>query len=67
METIVTLLSGLVIICLLGAMLYATKVIKARRKGNDEEKQKNLKMARVFFFGYLVVNMIRLWAESNLI
>jgi membrane-anchored protein YejM (alkaline phosphatase superfamily) len=67
METIVTLLSGLVIICLLGAMLYATKAIKARRKGNDEEKQKNLKMAGVFFFGYLAVNMIRLWAESNLI
>lgn len=67
METIVTLLSGLVIICLLGAMLYATKAIKARRKGNHEEKQKNLTMAGIFFVCYLAVNFIRLMVEGKFV
>ena len=67
METIVTLLSGLVIICLLGAMLYATKAIKARRKGHDEEKRKNLTMAGIFFVCYLAVNLLRLMVEGKLV
>ena len=66
METIVTLLSGLVIICLLGAMLYATKAIKARRNGNQEEKRKNLTMAGIFFVCYLAANLIRLMVEGKL-
>ena len=66
METIVTLLSGLVIICLLGVLLYATKAIKARRNGNQEEKQKNLTMAGIFFVCYLAVNVIRLAVEGKL-
>ena len=67
METVITLLSGLVIISLLGAMLYATKAIKARRKGNHEEKQKNLTMAGIFFVCYLVINLVRLMAEGKLV
>ena len=67
METIVTLLSGLVIICLLGVLLYATKAIKARRKGNDEEKRKNLTMAGIFFVCYLAANLIRLMVEGKLV
>lgn len=66
METIVTLLSGLVIICLLGALLYATKAIKARRNGNDEEKRKHLTVAGMFFMGYLAANLIRMMAEGKL-
>lgn len=67
METIVTLISGLVITCLLGVMLYATKAIKARRKGNDEEKRKNLTMAGIFFVCYLAANLIRLMVEGKLV
>ena len=67
METIVTLISGLVIICLLGVLLYATKAIKARRKGNDEEKRKNLTMAGIFFVCYLAANLIRLMVEGKLV
>ena len=66
METIVTLLGGLVIICLLGAMLFATKAIKAQRTGKLEDKKKNLTMAGIFFLCYLAANAIRMMAESNL-
>ena len=65
METIVTIISGLVIICLLGTMLYATKAIKAQRAKNMEERQRNLTRAGIFFVGYLLLNVIRLLAVNN--
>ena len=67
MEMLATVISGLVIVCLLGAMLYATKAIKAQRSNKPEERRKNLTMAGVLFAGYLFMNMVRLFVENQLI
>ena len=65
METIITIISGLVIICLLGTMLHATRAMKAQRAKNMEERQRNLTRAGIFFAAYLLLNVIRLIAANN--
>lgn len=66
MSIVLDVLSVLVIICMIGAMLYATKALKAGKNLKHEEKKQNLIMAGVFFAGYGLLNMIRLLVEANL-
>lgn len=66
MSIILDVLSVLVIICMIGAMLYATKALRARKAKQDGEKKQNLIMAGVFFAGYGLLNVIRLLVEANL-
>ncbi len=60
------IVSVLVIICMLGAMLYVTKAIKAGRKQMVTEKKTFLKVAGYFGAGYLALNVLRMFLESKL-
>ena len=64
METIAMLFGGLEVICLMGAILYGTKVIKARQSDRQDERRKNSTKAGSFFASYLILNVIRLIAEK---
>ena len=66
MSVIVDVLSVLVVICMLGAMLFATKALRARKAQSEEEKKQNLVMAGYFFAGYALMNVLRLLAEGYL-
>ncbi len=66
MSILIDILSVLVIICMIGAMVFATKALRARKNQKDEEKKQNLKMAGIFFAGYGLLNVIRLMVEANL-
>ena len=65
MDTIVAIISVLVIICLMGTMLYVTRAIKAQRSNKQEEKRKNMTKAAIFVAFYLVLNVIRLIAINK--
>ena len=64
MGIVVDILSVLVIICMIGAMVFATKALRARKGQKDDEKKQNLKMAGIFFLGYALLNVLRLLAEN---
>ena len=64
MDILVYLLDGLVIVALISTMLFVTKAIKA--KDEAPLKKKNLSMAGIAFFAYLVLNALRLYAEGQL-
>ena len=64
MDTVLKLISAVVIICLLGTMLYATKALKAGKSNNAEEKKKNLTLAGCCLAAYFVFNVIR-WIVEN--
>ena len=64
MEMLITVISGLVIVCLLGAMLYATKAIKSQRANQPRERQKHLTMTGILFAAYLILNMVRMYLEK---
>ena len=66
MSIFIDVLSVLVIICMIGAMLYATKALKARKADKADEKKQNLKMAGIFFVGYGLLNVLRLLLEGSL-
>ena len=66
MSIVVDILSVLVIICMLGAMLSATKALKARKNQKDEEKKQNLIKAGIFFAAYGLLNVLRLLLERQL-
>ena len=69
MGIVIDILSALIIICMIGAMLYVTKALKIRKENkaskDDAAKKQNLRMAGVFFFAYLLLNVLRLYLESN--
>ena len=64
MEMILTVVSGLVIICLLGAMLYATKVIK--EKDDKKARGSHLKIMGLLLMAYAALNVLRMFLESKL-
>ena len=64
MKTVFDIVSVLVILCLLGAMLYVTKAIKAGRKQQTDEKKAFLRNAGFFGAGYLALNILRMFLES---
>ena len=66
MKIVFDIISVLVILCLLGAMLYISKAIKAGRKQQSSEKKDFLKTAGFFGAGYLVLNILRMFLESQL-
>ena len=66
MSIIIDILSVLVIICMIGAMLFVTKALRARKVQKDEEKKDNLKMAGIFFAAYGLLNVLRLFLEGKL-
>ena len=71
MTIILDVLSVLVIICMIGAMLYVTKALKVRKENkaskDDSAKKQNLRTAGIFFCAYLLLNLLRLYLESNLV
>ena len=66
MKILFDIVSVMVIICLLGAMLYASKALKAQKQHRDEEKKAHLKMIGLFAAGYVLMNVVRLFLESRL-
>ena len=64
MDLAVKLIQAMVIICLLGVMLYASKALKARKTGNAEEKKKNITIAGCCLTAYCVFNLV-LWIVEN--
>lgn len=66
MGIVLDILSVLVIVCMLGAMLYATKALRARKAQKDDEKKQNLVRAGIFFAAYGVLNVLRLLLEGQL-
>ena len=70
MDILLNVLSVLVIICLIGALLYFTKAMKAEKEKKagktHEEKNQNLRMAGIFCAAYLLLNLLRLYLENNL-
>ncbi len=67
MDMLLKLISAMVIVCLLGTMLYATKALKARKSGNPEDKKKNLTLAGCCFAAYCVCNIVRWIVESKVV
>ena len=67
MNTLVDIVSVLVILCLLGAMLFGTRALKARKTGQNEEKKKNLKYTILFLAGYALLHILRLYLNGNLL
>ena len=65
MGIVIDIVSVLTIICLLGAMLYATKAFKA--KEDKQYKKQSVQKAGIFFLGYCLLNVLRLMMENNLI
>lgn len=66
MKIVTDAVSVLVIICMLGAMIYATKALKAGKGQKEEEKKGNLKMAGLFFVAYALLNLLRMYLMGNL-
>ena len=66
MKIVTDVVSVLVIIVMLGAMIYATKALKARKGQKEEEKKSNLKTAGLFFMAYVLLNLLRLYLMGNL-
>jgi hypothetical protein len=66
MTFVFDIVSILVIICLLGAMLYVSKAIKAGRKQKTDEKKAFLRTASFFGAGYIALNILRLFLESKM-
>lgn len=64
MGIVLDVLSVLVIICLLGALMYATKALKAGKTDKVNEKKQNIKMAGLFLAGYALLNVVRLLVEN---
>lgn len=64
MSIILDILSVLVIICMLGTMLFATKALRARKAQKDEEKKQDLVRAGIFFAAYGLLNILRLMMEN---
>lgn len=67
MGIVLDILSVLVIICMLGAMLFATKALRARKAQKDDEKKQDLVRAGIFFAAYGVLNVLRLLLEGQLV
>ena len=61
MKIVVDVVSVLTIICMLGAMIYATKALKARKGKKEEEKKGNLIKAGIFCAGYVLLNVLRMY------
>lgn len=64
MELLLQILSVVVIICLIGAMLYATRAIK--NKNDENLKKDHLRKAGLCFIAYAVLNVLRLLLEGNI-
>ena len=65
MKVVIDFVSVLVIVCLIGAMGFATRALKRGKDGKPEEKKENMKKAGTFFIGYGLLNILRLVLERN--
>ena len=66
MKFVFDIVSVLVIICLLGAMLYASKALKAQKQHHHEQKKAHWRNTGLFVAGYLMLNVLRMFLESKL-